>query len=309
MSAESVHVPCGTKFHICEIDINLYSWSVTLELGDKIKKIERKLARTPKNLVEFDSTNLALLLSSWASFEVVSQDKFYHRAADVDIEGQKLYYSEKNSFRLHSDKGVPDLSCIMYIVGGIVVKETALGKCVYSHASGRRMLLVDSKEQFSHEYFGSSFWMIPIPNGFWSNELAAVEDMLNNQFNLSEILALLSFPEAWGFILRSSDGGRLYNLDSRYTGAYSLVLKSLIQGDYSLKKIAYNVGLPVSTMSKFRVGNQSLMEFVREFRRNSILEQLARSDIADIASKEGFSSKYKLIDFLNNRRVDAGSEW
>ena len=279
-----------------------------MKLEQKINKIELELAYIPRNLVETDAGDLALLCASWASLEVVSKDKFYYRAADVDVEGQRLYYIEQNGFRVHADRGSSALLCLMYIVGGCVVKETALGKSVYSPASGRRLLLVDSSGRFTHEHFASSYWMLPVPKVGWTRELSAIEDMLSDQFNFSEILALLSISGAWDFIVRSCGGGKIYDVDRRYSGVYSMVWKSLIRGDYSLQKIAYNVGLPVSTLSKFRVGDRPLMDFVNEYRRNIILKKLSCSDSADVALEEGFSSKYKMFHFLNNKRVDAGSE-
>jgi AraC-like DNA-binding protein len=179
---------------------------------------------------------------------------------------------------------------------------------VYSPKSGQQTFVFHSEEYAVHRHFNSAIWMLPIVKPKGNKSQKEVGANLIDNFSFSEFVAFSTLPEGPAFISKMLTQQECAKVDQRYTGVYSKVLSCLVQRQYSLDQIAHETGLPISTLSKFRMGNISIMEFVRSYRRERIREMLKHSDDPhSVAREEGFSSKYKMLDFLNRDNANKSS--
>lgn len=263
-------------------------------------KVEQLIQSAPKQMAQVSEQELFRMCSSWASITVPCKDEFYYRAGEKIINGEKLYYFEQSGLLLNANMGCRELSCLIHVVDGVVKKTTEFAEFVYTPDNGQQTFVFHTEEYAVHSHFNSAIWLLPIITPKVNKSQKEVRANLIDNFSFCDLVALSTMPEGPTFISKMLTQQECAKVDQRYTGVYSKVLSCLVQRQYSLDQIAHETGLPVSTLSKFRIGNIPIMKFVRSYRRERIREMLKHSDDGhSVAREEGFSSKYKLLDFLN----------
>lgn len=279
-----------------------------LDFASEALKIEQLIQSVPEEMIQLDAQELTVMCSSWASIEVPDKNEFHYRISEKTFNGVNLYYIEQSGLLVNANMGINDLSCVIHVVDGVVTKKTHSEEFVYTPNTGQKTFVFHSAEYAVHRHFNAAMWVLPIVQPKGCQAQIGVGANLIDNFRFSDLVAFSTLPEGRAFvskILTKREGAKV---DVRYTGVHSKILSCLVQKKYSLDQIAYETELPVSTLSKFSMGNMSVMEFVRLYRRERIKEMLKNgNDHHSVAREEGFSSKYKMLDFLNKGSANQSS--
>ena len=270
-----------------------------MKFSARIHEVEHIIQSAPREMAQISEACVAKMCSTWASITVPCKDEFHYRASSRTFNGVELYYIEQSGLVVDANMGSPDISCLIHLVDGVITKETESAEFDYTPNTGTQTFVFHSKEYAVHRHFNSAIWMLPLVKAKVNKSQKEVGANLINNFSFSDLVAFSTLPEGPAIVSKMLYKQECAKVDQRYTGVYSKILSCLIGRQYSLEQIAYETGLPVSTLSKFRIGNIPVMEFVRSYRRERIRESLKHSDHHSVAREEGFSSKYKMLDFLN----------
>lgn len=271
---------------------------IKVSFGAEISTYEQIIREAPSKLASMSAQEAIGICSTWASITVPCKDEFYYRIGEKKHNDVTLYYVEQSGLVVEANMGSQDISCLIHVVDGLVTKKTESAEFVYTPNTGQQTFVFQSGEYAVHRHFNSAIWMLPIVKPKVIKSQREVGANLINNFSFSDLVAFSTLPEGHAIVSKILNQQECAKVDQRYTGVYSKILSCLIQRQYSLDQIAYETGLPVSTLSKFRVGNILIMEFVKLYRRERIRERLKHSDHDSVAREEGFSSKYKMLDFL-----------
>lgn len=277
----------------------MFARRISMKFAGAVLKVEQLMQCTAGEMALLSEQEVIGMCSTWASISVPCKEEFHYRASNRTFNGVELYYIEQSGLVVNANMGSQDISCLINVVDGVVTKKTESAEFVYTPNTGQQTFVFHSEEYAVYRHFNSAIWMLPIVKPKVKKSQKEVGANLIDNFSFSDLVAFSTLPEGPAFASKILNQQECAKIDQRYTGVYSKVLSCLIQRQYSLDQIAYETGLPVSTLSKFRIGNISIMEFVRSYRRERIRERLKHSDHHSVAREEGFSSKYKMLDFLN----------
>ena len=267
--------------------------------GSKVEKVVDVISASPKQMLQLNSRDVVSMCETWARIEVPNEQEFYYRAGSETVSGVILYYIEQSGLIVKSNLGSPDITCIIHVLDGVVTRQIGSEKHTYTPNSGQQTFWFNSAEDTTITHFESVIWMLPIVRPKCNKSQKALGANLVDEFSFAEIVAFSTLPEGPGFISRLLTEHEISKVDERYTGVYSKIFSCLAHRQFTLAEIAYATGLPASTLSKFHVGNMPIMEFVRSYRRAQIRTKLRHIKPDVLAREEGFSSKYKMFDFLN----------
>ena len=269
-----------------------------MSIRDKIDQVQRIQHADPKHRMELSKDAVIALCASWATIEVSDDDKFYYKASAYEIGNIQFYRIEQNGLRITSND-VEVLACAICIVGGVVTKKTETETFRYTPDKPQNLFFLDSSERVVVEHFNSTIWMLPIIQFRNVGPNQMVDANLIKDFRFAELVALTTLTNGNEVLAKLISGREKFTANKRFTGVYSKIWSCLAQKKYSIQEIAYETGLPVSTLSRLKIGKQSVMEFVRFYRHKQIIATLKQKVPDSVAQAEGFSSKYKMFDFLN----------
>lgn len=270
-----------------------------MSFNQSIVSTRQLICKKPQNMISLSKSEVVAMSASWASIDISCDDSFHYRASEHVIDGSVVYYIEQSGLSVRALVGSQDIACVIHVVDGTVLKRAGGNEFVYTPEAGRSTFAFYSEEYAVHEHFNSAIWMLPIVKPKDRLSQKEVGSNLITSLSFSELVALSGLPRGKSFISQLVNRQGSSAVDTRYAGTYSKVLSCLAQKKYSLEQLAYATGLPVSTLAKFKMGDIPIMQFVKSFRCEQIHADLKRLDPSIVAREHGFSSKYKMFDFLN----------
>lgn len=266
---------------------------------NEISERTRKLLKSEDvETVELNADQVSVMNEIWATIEIPNKSDFYYEAREANIAGKVLYFIKSSGFSAHSNGLNAAVQGLICLTEGQVIKKSANVETVYSAKDWHVTYFFNSSEKAIYEMRNCKQWLLPLPS-CQKSVISALEIDVNAKISkFSEFVALAALPNGLEIVTKLVTANDVTALELRYAGAFSKILSCLSHRQYNILQIAHKLDLPTSTVSRFKIGSLSLMEFVRRYKAKIIARSLEHEPIGLIASREGYSSKYKMLSFI-----------
>ena len=248
-----------------------------------------------------------LILKLFVPIIVHSKKEFLYKHTSVRLDGVGSFFVNVNngfSSRFPASEGVKN-GWICYLLSGEIEYKSA-GTLIKIKSSDRfPVYYLDNTKNAEIKHNNCHILFVPVG--------AANVDFVEARARLSEaercvgigILEIIKISNVSGgreFLVKEILKGQLIStkldVDSTFLVSEALNFRK------GLKSIFDDGRYHVSTISRYKVGKQGrLGEFVKKIKLAYILENLGKEDEADIAAFLGYSTIYKMRDFLSRAVV------